>query len=69
MTDVQKSILNCLADALTAREMASHLNIPVRTINFHLQVLYSLYNLPPGKGRNIKLLSATGYIQKPSPIE
>ena len=61
-------ILHYLAQGLTAKEMSEQMSVPVRTINFHLQVLYSTFNLPPGKNRFIKLLIAAGYIQDKNPI-
>ena len=64
-----RRILHYLAKGLTAKEMSEQISIPVRTINFHLQVLYSTFGLPPGKNRFIKLLIAAGYIQDKNPIE
>lgn len=62
-------ILHCLSKGMTAKEMSQNISIPVRTINFHLQVLYSTFRLPPGKNRFIKLLIASGYIQDKNPID
>jgi DNA-binding NarL/FixJ family response regulator len=64
-----QQILHYLAQGLTAKEMSEKMSVPVRTINFHLQVLYNTFNLPPGKNRFIKLLIAAGYIQDKNPIE
>lgn len=61
-------ILHYLAQGMTAKEIADKLSVTVRSINFHLQVLYSTYNLPPGKNRFIKLLLAAGYIEDKNPI-
>jgi len=58
------NILSSIAEGLTAKEMSDKIGVPVRTINFRLQVLYEKHNLPPGKNRFIKLLKATGYIRK-----
>jgi len=64
-----RRILHYLAKAMTAKEMSEKMLIPVRTINFPLQVLYSTFALPPGKNRFIKLLIAAGYIEDKNPIE
>lgn len=62
-------ILHYLAKGLTVKEMSETISIPVRTINFYLQVLYNTYGLPPGKNRFIKLLIAAGYIEDKNPID
>jgi len=64
-----RRILHYLAKGMTAKEMSEKMFISVRTINFHLQVLYNTFTLPPGKNRFIKLLIAAGYIEDKNPID
>lgn len=66
---LHQSILHHLSHGCTANEIATSIGITTRGVNWHLQVLYSTYNLPPGKNRFIKLLRAAGFINDKTPTE
>lgn len=69
LSTMHQAILYHLSHGCTANEIATAINVTTRSVNFHLQVLYSTYNLPPGKNRFIKLLRAAGFINDKTPTE
>jgi len=58
----ENDIVTHLAKGMTVSEIAAAIGTTSRTVNFHLQIIYSKYDIPPGKNRNIKLLGRLGHI-------
>lgn len=58
MTRVEDSdIIKLLAQGCTDKEIAEHLNMKVRTVNFRLQLIYAKARIPNGRNRRIKLIA------------
>ncbi len=66
---MHQAILYHLSHGRTAQEIGKAIGVTTRSVNFHLQVLYSSYNLPAGKNRFIKLLRAAGFVHDKTPID